>query len=565
MERYGQGLSGDDSGTVERYTRDPGVMARSLADIFAAGASISLLALAIPNAGPANPNRVVLQAVCGYAMCAVLGIAGPRLPRWSFQVFLAVATLLIEWNIYASGDSTSPYAALYFWVSIYAFYFLTRREAVVQTGFIVVAYAALLVQASDGGNASMLRWAITMSALVFGGALIGTLQDRITTLARAMRTDPGTGMLNRSGLREALDAEIDRARRSKRPLAVVIVRIDRQRPLSAGAGERNGVVELVARSVRRVKRGMDQAARLGERELALLVPECEPNEAFLVAERVRAVARKELEGLPASITVSLGVACYPEHGATAESVLHAASQGVAAAEQLGRDRTVIYSSEIASLVLAAETRSHQEDRGSNLAAVLALTEVLDIRDAGTASHSQTVGRYAEQIARGLGLSEELVERVKLAGILHDVGKIAVPDGVLRKPGPLDDDEFEQMKKHPEVGALIVDGADMKDVASWVIAHHERPDGRGYPHGLIGDEIPLEARILAVADAYEAMTVDRVYRAALPVEKAREELVRCSGTQFDPRVVEVFLEALERDDDRLGIDAFIDAPDSSVNS
>src|SRR3954470_7729973 len=551
MERDRQGLPDDDSGTVEHYTRDPGVIARSLAYIFAAGASISLLTLAVPDSGVADPQRVVLQAVCGYVICAVIGAAGARLPRWSFQVFLAAATLLIEWNIYASGDSTSPYAALYFWVSIYAFYFLSRRQAVLQTGFIVVAYAALLSQA-DAGNGGVLRWVITMSALVFGGALIGTLQDRITTLARAMRTDPDTGMLNRAGLREALDAEIDRARRSKGPLAVVIVRIDGHRPLSTSAGERNIVVETVATAVRRGKRGMDHVARLGEREIALLAPDCEPNDCNLLAERLRAAARAELEGLPESITVSLGVACYPEHGATAESVLHAASQGVAAAEQLGRDRTVIYSSEIASLVLAAETRSH-EDRGGNLAAVLALTEVLDIRDAGTASHSQTVGRYAETIARELGLSDELVERVRLAGILHDVGKIAVPDGVLNKPGPLDDAEFAQMKKHPEVGALIVDGADLKDVASWVIAHHERPDGRGYPFGLSGDEIPLEARILAVADAYEAMTVDRVYRGALPVGEAREELRRCAGTQFDPRVVEVFLDALERDDRRLGID------------
>ncbi len=560
MEHHGQGLSDDDNRSVEHYTRDPGVMARSLAYIFGAGASISLLALAIPNDGTVDPNRVVLQAVCGYAICALLGAAGPRLPRWSFQVFLAVATMLIEWNIYASGDSTSPYAALYFWVSIYAFYFLPRREAVMQTGFIVFAYAVLLSQSPDTGNAGVLRWAITMSALVFGGALIGTLQDRITTLARAMRTDPDTGMLNRSGMREALDAEIDRARRSRSPLAVIVVRIDGHRPLSAGAGERNVVVELVASALRRVKRGMDHAARLGEREVALLAPDCEPNDAYLVAERIRAAARTELEGLPASITVSLGVACYPEHGATAESVLHAASQGVAAAEQLGRDRTVIYSSEIASLVLAAETRSH-EDRGGNLAAVLALTEVLDIRDAGTASHSQTVGRYSETIARELGLSDELIERVRLAGILHDVGKIAVPDGVLNKPGKLDDDEYEQMKKHPEVGALIVDGADLKDVASWVIAHHERPDGRGYPFGLSGEEIPLEARILAVADAYEAMTVDRVYRGALPVEEAREELRRCAGSQFDPRVVEVFLEALERDDTRLGIDALAERVES----
>ena len=127
----------------------------------------------------------------------------------------------------------------------------------------------------------------------------------------------------------------------------------------------------------------------------------------------------------------------------------------------------------------------------------------------------------------------------------------MPDAVLRKPGPLDDGEYDQMKRHPEVGAVIVDGADLKDVAAWVIAHHERPDGRGYPHGLSGDEIPLEARILAVADAYEAMTVDRVYRKALGEDAARDELRRCSGTQFDPRVVEVFLRVLEHDGSALG--------------
>ena len=130
-------------------------------------------------------------------------------------------------------------------------------------------------------------------------------------------------------------------------------------------------------------------------------------------------------------------------------------------------------------MLAAESRRGQT-RGSNLAAVLALTEVLDIRDAGTAHHSQTVGRYSEEIARGLELPDDLVERVRLAGILHDIGKIAVPDAVLSKPGKLTDEEWAEMRKHPDVGALIVDGAELKDVAAWVGAHHERPDGRGYP-------------------------------------------------------------------------------------
>src|SRR3954468_18966671 len=273
MERYGQALSEDDSGTVERYTRDPGVMARSLAYIFGAAATISLLTLAVPDSGVADPHRVVLQAVCGYAICAMLGAGGSRLPRWSFQVFLAASTLLIEWNIYASGDSTSPYAALYFWVSIYAFYFFSRREAYLQTGFIVVAYAALLTQVQDAGNASVLRWAITMSALVVGGALIGTLQERVVTLSHAMRTDHDTGLLNRRGLRDALDAEIDRARRSGAPLSLVVARIDGHRPLSTGTGDRNYVLEMLAAAAKRLTRGMDHAALLGPTEVALAIPE----------------------------------------------------------------------------------------------------------------------------------------------------------------------------------------------------------------------------------------------------------------------------------------------------
>jgi diguanylate cyclase (GGDEF)-like protein/putative nucleotidyltransferase with HDIG domain len=537
---------------VARFTRDRAIMARSLAYLLAAGATISLVALAIPHDRQVDMSRVLVQAGCGYALAAVVALAGRTLPRWSLQVFLAAATLLIEWNIYASGDSTSPYAAMYFWVAIYAFYFLPRREALIQTGFIVVAYAALLTQVPDAGNASVLRWMITMSALMVGGALIGALQAQIAALDQAVRSDQETGLLNRHGLNEVLIAELDRARRNGSSLSIVVVRFDGHRPLGAGAGGTGAVLQRVASAARDAKRTMDHAGVLSERDIALLLPECDSHGAYALAERLRSEVKRQSGDLGSSFAVSLGVATYPEHGATAEAILHDAAHGVAAAEHLGGDRTVIYNPEIASLVLAAETRE-SGDRGSNLAAVLALTEVLDIRDAGTAVHSQTVGRYAETIARGLGFSEELVERVRLAGILHDIGKIAVPDAVLSKPGPLSDDEYAQMKKHPEVGAVIVDGADLHDIASWVMAHHERPDGRGYPLGLTDDDIPLEAKILAVADAYEAMTVDRVYRKALPVQEARAELRRCAGSQFDPRVVDVFLEALMIDDVRLGLD------------
>lgn len=157
------------------------------------------------------------------------------------------------------------------------------------------------------------------------------------------------------------------------------------------------------------------------------------------------------------------------------------------------------------------------------------------------------------MAEHLGMEARDVERVRMAGLLHDIGKIGVPDAILNKPGALTDEEYTEMQRHPEIGARILGSDVLDDVRHWVLAHHERPDGRGYPFGLAGDQVPLQARILAVADAYEAMTADRVYRKALGHEAARAELERCRGTQFDSAVVDAFLAVLD------GSDAEPDAP------
>jgi diguanylate cyclase (GGDEF)-like protein len=181
-----------------------------------------------------------------------------------------------------------------------------------------------------------------------------------------------------------------------------------------------------------------------------------------------------------------------------------------------------------------------------LAAVMLLAETLDLRDAGTADHSRTVGEFAAATAAALGVEPERVDRLRAAGVLHDLGKLAVRDATLHKPGRLDHDEWQEIRRHPEVGAQILEHAGLADIAGWVRGHHERIDGRGYPDALSGDAIPLEARILAVADAYEAMIADRPYRAGTTAGEAREELRRCAGTQFDAGVVEAFLGTLDRE-------------------
>jgi diguanylate cyclase (GGDEF)-like protein len=181
-----------------------------------------------------------------------------------------------------------------------------------------------------------------------------------------------------------------------------------------------------------------------------------------------------------------------------------------------------------------------------LAAVMLLAETLDLRDPRTALHSRTVGHLCRITALMLGLPEERVERVHAAGVLHDLGKLGISDAILQKRGPLGELEWREMRRHPEVGARILEHAGMYDIAAWIRAHHERPDGRGYPRGIRGESIPLEARVLAVSDAYEAMIADRAYRPGTAPELARAELRRKAGTQFDPVVVNAFLRALDRE-------------------
>ena len=386
----------------------------------------------------------------------------------------------------------------------------------------------------------------SVCALVLAGFALHQrrrIADLRTRIADSNRNDPLTGLLNRRAFEELLELELERAARAGRPISVIVGDIDGFRAINERHGHAAGdlALQAIAQNALKWKRRIDLAARIGGEEFALLLPETDERGAFIVAERLRRATHRSFVDSGPGVAFSFGVATAPAHAADGVGLLRAADSAAAAAKDLGGDRTVIYSDEVARMLAEMGGQAGEE---LQLATVIALAEALDIRDTGTGQHSHTVGRYAEMMARELGLAEERVERVRLAGLLHDIGKIGISDGVLSKPGPLDADEWQEMRTHPEIGARLLSRAEFEDLRAWILAHHERPDGLGYPYKLSGDQIPLEARILAVADAYEAMTADRCYRPALGESAARAELEAGAGTQFDAPVVAAFLRVLD---------------------
>ncbi len=194
-----------------------------------------------------------------------------------------------------------------------------------------------------------------------------------------------------------------------------------------------------------------------------------------------------------------------------------------------------------------KTRALEE---ANFDTIKALAEALESKDAYTRGHSDRAVAYAVAVAEKLSLGQGEIERLKYAAILHDIGKIGIPDAILNKPGPLTGEEYEEMKSHPEKGAEIIRQINfLASVVPLVLHHQERYDGKGYPNGLKGDQVPIESRIVAVLDAFDAMTSDRIYRRAPGRAYAEAELRRCAGTQFDPRVVEAFLDVLSEEGPR----------------
>ena len=517
-------------------------MARWGAIYFALGGLFGLISLVLPDTRVDDSTLLLAVAIASLAAALTLSVVYDRMPLPGFQIAAAAGSVAVSLAMYAWGHA-STYAPLpYVWVMLFVFYFFTLPAALVHLGLAMTGYALALAAESPPGN-HLDGWFATTATLLTGGMFVLLLRDRMSALvagfADAAHRDALTELLNRRGFQEAFDLELERARRAEGPLSLIVGDLDRFKRVNDEHGHAAGdeALRSVARIIGSSKRGFDVAARVGGEEFALLAAGSDAHGAYMLAERIRT----EIEQAGDGMTVSFGIATFPLHGASPEALLRAADQALYAAKRLGRNRTVISSAEVPG-ILARPPRP-QDDAQVQLASLLSLAEALDLRDSGSVSHCHRVGRLAELTARELGLAPDAVERVRLAGILHDIGRVGIPDELVRKSGPLTEEEWRFVRGHPEIGARMVETTDVNDIRSWILYHHARPDGRGYPAGHPWDQVPLEARILGVADAYEAITSERPYRGALAVEDAAAVLRNGAGSQFDRHVVDALLRAV----------------------
>ncbi len=272
----------------------------------------------------------------------------------------------------------------------------------------------------------------------------------------------------------------------------------------------------------------------------MLMPGLDGDEATALIDLLHArLARTDCaHGAP--ITISAGIAIYPDTADSRGELLRVADSALYWAKNHGKGRSCLYTPNIVRIRSRQEI-AEEAARLARLRAAEALIRVVDAKDNYTGEHSQAVSELVQGVGAQLGLDAETVEQLRLAGLLHDLGKVAIPDSILQKRDELDAEEAIVLREHPEIGYRLLEDAGVAPVHEWVRHHHEAWDGSGYPHGLAGDEIPLGSRIILVADAYHAMTSNRPYREGRSTREALAELRRCCWVQFDARVV-VALEA-----------------------
>ena len=405
--------------------------------------------------------------------------------------------------------------------------------------------ARLSILAGLGGGLALL-WIALVGIVANGSRTIARQRDSLVTTRALADTDGLTGLCNHRAFHERIGEEVSRARESGRPVALVMLDVDNFKRINDSQGHQAG--DNTLRQLAGILAGVageGTAFRYGGDEFVMLLPGTNRAMALGLAERLRRAVGERLED--EQITISLGVASLPDGAATVEELVYGADVAMYLAKSEGKNRVGDWARLTQGRIdgvlpwYAADPAVHDPE------VVAALGAALAAKDPSTMAHTERCSRHAANLARELGLGKKETSIVRLASLLHDIGKLAVPDQILFKPGPLNEEEWESMKQHPTAALRILGQIrSLTDVTPSIVHHHEHFDGSGYPDGLAGQDIPIASRILLVTDAFDAMTNDRSYRKAMSIKAAVEELTHNKGGQFDPKVVDAFLRVLVRD-------------------
>ncbi len=383
------------------------------------------------------------------------------------------------------------------------------------------------------------------------------------------RIDHLTGLLNRKYFYEKLNEEFENC--SRQSLALVILNLDDFKLYNQLYGNREGDMALqnVAKIITSCLGTSGIAARYGGKEFALIMPNCDTMQVFNMATEIKQQIANMHKGLGSEtmkmITLSGGICVYPYSAANVKQLLENADMAVYNAKRSGKNKVLVYSMESTEIVTGQGTakvttgesvRKITSGKYSEYASTIyALTAAIDAKDHYTFNHSQKVAEYATTLAKAIGLNEDHVQIIYEAALLHDIGKISIPEHILSKPGRLTDEEYKIMQSHVENSIAIIRHLPSLDyVIPAAVAHHERWDGRGYPRGLKGEDVPIGARCLAIADAFDAMTAERPYKKPLSIEFAVNEIINQAGLQFDPQLAEVYVNLVREGKIHIGASA-----------
>ncbi|HET6831623.1 MAG TPA: diguanylate cyclase [Solirubrobacterales bacterium] len=554
----GAGAAAIDPGYGQRSdSREVAPLARAGAYVSLAGMGLGILGVLLPHPDYFDVQSMLLVQASTGLFAAFFLIFANRVPMWLVRLTPAMGILQVTAGVYFTNDPTSAFSLFYLWPCFYAFYFLPRIDAVADVIFLGLCYGGAMVVMAGSDHAVetepgvlTYQFVVTVGSLAVAGLMLHALRTRVNrlwgSLSSAARTDLLTGFVNSHGINEILTNEIERARINTQRVGLVAVHLSGLRQLNKEFGYEAGdeVLRQLARMLDESTRRIDTVGRTGASEFVIALPQTDEHTGFLLAEQILTRMRRAYRERGFNLSASLGVAVFPKHASNVDELLQATTAATNAAMALGSDRVVVYSPDLEGAIEGEGVSMPGEGR-AQLGTVLSLAEVLDLRDEDNASHSTAVAGYCEMIGRDMGLSDQRIQRLRLAGMLHDIGKVGIPDSILDKPGPLSPSEWDQVRRHPEMAARILAARELTDIREWVLARHEQPDGHGYPRGLAEEEIPLESRILAVAESYDAMTSERPYRAAMSSDEAIAEMGRYAGSQFDGAVVDALVRALDR--------------------